>query len=44
MLMFFIQFVLVLTAILLGIRRGGIALGLIGGLGVSVLVFFFRVA
>jgi anaerobic C4-dicarboxylate transporter DcuB len=44
MLMFFVQFVLVLTAILLGIRRGGIALGLIGGLGVSVLVFVFRVA
>jgi anaerobic C4-dicarboxylate transporter DcuB len=44
MLMFFVQFVLVLGAILLGIRRGGIALGLIGGLGVSVLVFVFRVA
>jgi anaerobic C4-dicarboxylate transporter DcuB len=44
MLMFFVQFFLVLTAILLGIRRGGIALGLIGGLGVSVLVFVFRVA
>ncbi|HUO59899.1 MAG TPA: anaerobic C4-dicarboxylate transporter [Candidatus Acidoferrales bacterium] len=43
MLMFFVQFVLVLSAILLGIRRGGIALGLIGGLGVSVLVFIFRV-
>lgn len=41
--MFFVQFVLVLSAILLGIRRGGIALGLIGGLGVSVLVFIFRV-
>ena len=27
MLMFFVQFFLVLTAILLGIRRGGIALG-----------------
>ena len=42
MLMFFVQFFLVLTAILLGIRRGGIALGLIGGLGVTVLVFVFR--
>jgi len=40
--MFFIQFFLVLAAILVGIRRGGIALGLIGGLGVSVLVFAFR--
>ena len=43
MLMFFVQFFLVLTAILLGIRRGGIALGLIGGLGVTVLVYVFRV-
>ena len=43
MLMFFIQFFLVLRAILLGIRRGGIALGLIGGLGVAVLVFGFRI-
>jgi anaerobic C4-dicarboxylate transporter len=42
--MFFIQFFLVLAAILIGIRRGGIALGLIGGLGVTVLVFVFRVA
>ena len=43
-LMFWIQFVLVLSAILLGIRRGGVALGLIGGLGVAVLVLGFRVA
>jgi anaerobic C4-dicarboxylate transporter DcuB len=42
MLMFWIQFVLVLGAILLGIRRGGVALGLIGGLGVAVLAFGFR--
>jgi len=41
---FWVQFLLVLGAILLGIRRGGVALGLIGGLGVSVLVFGFRVA
>jgi anaerobic C4-dicarboxylate transporter DcuB len=40
--MFWIQFVLVLGAILLGIRRGGVALGLIGGLGVAVLTFGFR--
>jgi anaerobic C4-dicarboxylate transporter DcuB len=39
---FWIELALVLTAILLGIRRGGIALGLIGGLGVCILVFFFR--
>lgn len=39
---FWIQFVMVLGAILLGIRRGGVALGLIGGLGVSLLVLGFR--
>ena len=39
---FWIEFAMVLTAILLGIRRGGIALGLIGGVGVAVLVFVFR--
>jgi anaerobic C4-dicarboxylate transporter DcuB len=42
--MFWVQFFLVLGAILLGIRRGGVALGLIGGLGVAVLVFLFRAA
>ncbi len=42
MLMFWIQFALVLGAILLGIRRGGVALGLIGGLGVAVLTLGFR--
>jgi len=40
--MFWIQFALVLGAILLGIRRGGVALGLIGGLGVAVLTLGFR--
>jgi anaerobic C4-dicarboxylate transporter DcuB len=40
--MFWIQFALVLGAILIGIRKGGVALGLIGGLGVAVLTFFFR--
>ncbi len=44
MFMFWIQLALVLGAILLGIRRGGVALGLIGGLGVAVLVLGFRVA
>ncbi|ABQ26308.1 anaerobic C4-dicarboxylate transporter [Geotalea uraniireducens] len=44
MLMFWIQFVLVLGAILLGIRKGGVALGMIGGLGVAVLSLGFRVA
>src|SRR5512133_297895 len=42
--MFWIQFILVLGAILIGIRKGGVALGLIGGLGVAVLVLLFRVA
>jgi len=42
MLMFWIQFLLVLGAILLGIRKGGVALGLIGGLGVAVLALGFR--
>ena len=42
MLMFWIQFVLVLGAVLIGIRRGGVALGMIGGLGVSLLVLGFR--
>jgi anaerobic C4-dicarboxylate transporter DcuB len=40
--MFWIQFAIVLGAILIGIRRGGVSLGLIGGLGVAVLVFGFR--
>ncbi len=41
---FWIQFALVLGAILLGIRKGGVALGMIGGAGVAALVFLFRVA
>lgn len=44
MFMFWIQFALVLGAILLGIRKGGVALGLIGGMGVALLVLGFRVA
>jgi anaerobic C4-dicarboxylate transporter DcuB len=42
MAMFWIQFVLVLGSVLIGIRRGGVALGLIGGLGVSLLTIGFR--
>jgi len=42
MLIFWIEFALVLSAILIGIRRGGVALGMIGGLGVAVLTFGFR--
>jgi anaerobic C4-dicarboxylate transporter DcuB len=41
---FWIQFALVLAAVLVGIRRGGVALGLIGGLGVAVLTLGFRCA
>ncbi|BDV43229.1 anaerobic C4-dicarboxylate transporter [Geotalea uraniireducens] len=44
MVMFWIQFVLVLGAILLGVRRGGVSLGLIGGMGVAILVLGFRAA
>jgi anaerobic C4-dicarboxylate transporter DcuB len=40
--MFWVQFVMVLGAVLIGIRRGGVALGLIGGLGVTVLSIGFR--
>ena len=39
MAMFWIQFVMVLGAILLGIRRGGVALGLIG-VGTSTVVAY----
>ncbi len=42
MAMFWIQFVLVLGAVLIGIRRGGVALGMIGGLGVALLTLVFR--
>ena len=42
MAMFWIQFILVLGAVLVGIRRGGVALGLIGGLGVTLLTIGFR--
>jgi len=44
MLTFWLEFALVLGAILLGIRRGGVALGMIGGLGVAILSFGFRAA
>ncbi len=42
MAMFWIQFILVLGAVLIGIRRGGVALGMIGGLGVALLTLVFR--
>lgn len=42
MIQFWIQFILVLGAILIGIRRGSIALGLLGGFGVAVLTIGFH--
>jgi len=42
MVMFWVQFALVLTFILIGVRRGGVALGLLGGFGVAVLTLGFR--
>lgn len=41
MIVFWLEFSVVLGAILIGIRRGGLSLGLIGGLGVAVLCFGF---
>ena len=38
--MFFIHMLLLLTVIFVGIRYGGIAFGLLGGLGVAILTFF----
>ncbi|MGF1703624.1 anaerobic C4-dicarboxylate transporter [Photobacterium makurazakiensis] len=42
--MFWIHLLLLLTVILIGIRYGGIAFGLLGGLGVSVMTFVFGIA
>ncbi|MGS0689776.1 anaerobic C4-dicarboxylate transporter [Shewanella sp. 0m-4] len=42
--MFFIHMLLLLTVIFVGIRHGGVAFGLLGGLGVSVLAFAFGIA
>jgi anaerobic C4-dicarboxylate transporter DcuB len=41
--MFWIHMLLLLVIIFIGIRYGGIAFGLLGGLGVSVLVFVFGI-
>ncbi|KXI22692.1 anaerobic C4-dicarboxylate transporter [Photobacterium sanguinicancri] len=41
--MFYVHMMLLLTVIFIGIRHGGIAFGLLGGLGVSVLAFVFGV-
>jgi hypothetical protein len=42
MVQFWIQFTLVLGAILIGIRRGSVALGMLGGLEVAVLTIGFH--
>lgn len=43
-LLFWIQLVLLLVIIYFGIKFGGVALGMLGGLGVTLLVFIFGVA
>lgn len=42
--MFYIQMLLVLAVLFYGARKGGIALGLFGGIGVIILVFGFNLA
>ncbi|WP_086983755.1 anaerobic C4-dicarboxylate transporter [Vibrio aphrogenes] len=42
--MFYVHMLLLLAVIFTGIRFGGIAFGLLGGLGVSVLAFVFGIA
>lgn len=39
--MFFIEFAIVLVCILIGARIGGIGLGVMGGLGLTILSFCF---
>ncbi|ASA56756.1 anaerobic C4-dicarboxylate transporter [Vibrio gazogenes] len=41
--MFYIHMLLLLAIIFVGIRHGGIAFGLLGGLGVTILAFVFKV-
>jgi anaerobic C4-dicarboxylate transporter DcuB len=40
---FFLQIVLILACLFYGARKGGVALGLLGGIGVVLLVFAFKV-
>ncbi|WP_416828423.1 anaerobic C4-dicarboxylate transporter family protein [Ectobacillus polymachus] len=40
--MFWIQFLIVLACIFIGARLGGIGLGVMGGVGLAILVFVFR--
>lgn len=39
--MFWIQFIVLLTCIFIGARMGGIGLGVMGGVGLAILVFIF---
>ena len=39
---FFLQIVLILACLFYGARKGGVALGLLGGIGIVVLVFAFK--
>ena len=41
---FTLQIILILACLFYGARKGGIALGLLGGIGVVILVFAFRLA
>jgi anaerobic C4-dicarboxylate transporter DcuB len=42
--MFYVHMLLLLIIIFIGIRHGGIAFGLLGGLGVTILAFVFGIA
>lgn len=39
---FIIQLIIVLICLFYGARKGGIALGLLGGIGLVILVFIFK--
>lgn len=41
-LMIFLEFMVVMAAIFIGARKGGLGLGIFGGLGLAVLVFVFK--
>ena len=42
--MFFMEFILVLLMMILGARYGGVFFGMVGGLGLAILMFFFKLA
>ena len=41
---FFLEIVLILACLFYGARKGGVALGLLGGIGIVILTFVFKVA